>query len=37
METLAFLADGISQSDISRRVGFSRQELNKWIDHPPVS
>ena len=28
--TLALLAEGVSQSEVSRRLGVSRQEVSKW-------
>lgn len=31
IEALALLANGISQSEVSRRVGVSRQAVSKWV------
>ncbi len=31
IEALALLAEGISQSEVSRRVGVSRQAVSKWV------
>lgn len=31
IQALALLADGISQSEVSRRVGVSRQAVSKWV------
>lgn len=31
LEALLLLADGISQSDVARRLGISRQAVSKWV------